>query len=282
MSKKSNSNRNYFPHEYTAKDDPKCERLIFEMGMEGYGIFWALLEVLRAQPDYTYPLANIPLAAYKYRTDPEKMRRVVFDFGLFVIIEDKIFFSNGLKRRMQPMDEGHNIAIESGKRGAEKRWGNRVENRVPINSPNRDPYSNKNRIDKNRIEENIDKKLSNESKESADKPHKVASKRTAFVAPPTENCSEDFLKFQQWVADNAPRVSQMKEPMTEEQLRRLKGKYSTEQICDILLRMHNYSDLQKKKISAYLTALNWLGRNPEFNTPKPTQQNEKKRIYKDL
>lgn len=72
MSKKSNSNRNYFPHEYTAKDDPKCERLIFEMGMEGYGIFWALLEVLRAQPDYTYPLANIPLAAYKYRTDPEK------------------------------------------------------------------------------------------------------------------------------------------------------------------------------------------------------------------
>lgn len=92
MAKKSNSNRNYFPHEYTAKDDPKCERLIFEMGMEGYGIFWALLEVLRAQPDYTYPLANIPLAAYKYRTDPEKMRRVVFDFGLFVIIEDKIFF----------------------------------------------------------------------------------------------------------------------------------------------------------------------------------------------
>ena len=53
MSKKSNSNRNYFPHEYTAKDDPKCERLIFEMGMEGYGIFWALLKGLRAQPDYT-------------------------------------------------------------------------------------------------------------------------------------------------------------------------------------------------------------------------------------
>lgn len=155
MAKKSNSNRNYFPHEYTAKDDPKCERLIFEMGMEGYGIFWALLEVLRAQPDYTYPLANIPLAAYKYRTDPEKMRRVVFDFGLFVIIEDKIFFSNGLKRRMQPMDDTHNIFVESGKFGAEKRWGNRDPNR----DPNGDPYSNKNRIDKTRIEENIDNPL---------------------------------------------------------------------------------------------------------------------------
>mgnify|MGYP002574856207 FL=1 len=41
----------YFPHEYNAKDDPKCERLIWEMGMEGYGMFWTLLEVLRAQPD---------------------------------------------------------------------------------------------------------------------------------------------------------------------------------------------------------------------------------------
>ena len=90
------TNRNYFPHEYTAKDDPKCERLIFEMGMEGYGIFWALLEVLRAQPDYTYPLENIPLVAYKYRTESEKVRRVVFDFGLFNVVDDKIFFSNGL------------------------------------------------------------------------------------------------------------------------------------------------------------------------------------------
>ena len=55
----------YFPHEYNAKDDPKCERLIWEMGMEGYGIFWTLLEVLRAQPDYTYPVANISIIARK-------------------------------------------------------------------------------------------------------------------------------------------------------------------------------------------------------------------------
>ena len=120
------------------------------------------------------------------------MRRVVFDFGLFVIIEDKIFFFNGLKRRMQPMDEGHNIAIESGKRGAEKRWGNRVENRVPINSPNRDPYSNKNRIDKNRIEENIDKKLSNESKESADKAAQSRKQTHGVCCSPLEEVTNYF------------------------------------------------------------------------------------------
>lgn len=173
-----------------------------------------------------------------------------------------------------------NVRSKAGKNGGAPK-GNQNARKHPKTSKNKQNKQNKQDVDVD-VDVNIDKKLSNESKESADKPHKAASKRTAFVAPPTENCSEDFLKFQQWVADNAPRVSQMKEPMTEEQLRRLKGKYSTEQICDILLRMHNYSDLQKKNISAYLTALNWLGRNPEFNTPKPTQQNEKKRIYKDL
>ncbi len=163
--------------------------------------------------------------------------------------------------------------------------GNKNAKKQPKNNPNsteKQPAetSNENENGNENGNEYINK-LSNESKESADKPHKVASKRTAFVAPPTENCSEDFLKFQQWVADNAPRVSQMKEPMTEEQLRRLKGKYSTEQICDILLRMHNYRRINDN-ISAYLTALNWLGRSPEFNNPKPTQQNERKPIYDDL
>lgn len=82
----------YFPHEYNAKDDPKCERLIWEMGMEGYGMFWTLLEVLRAQPDYTYPVANISIIARKYNADENKMRQVVFDYGLFTIIEDRMFF----------------------------------------------------------------------------------------------------------------------------------------------------------------------------------------------
>ena len=160
------TNRNYFPHEYTAKDDPKCERLIFEMGMEGYGIFWALLEVLRAQPDYTYPLENIPLVAYKYRTESEKVRRVVFDFGLFNVVDDKIFFSNGLIRRMQPMDEEHKSRSEGGKKGMANRW------------------KNKNRTDK--------KKLSIESKESTDKPCDGTTKRTAFVVPAIEIVKDYF------------------------------------------------------------------------------------------
>lgn len=171
----------YFPHEYNAKDDPKCERLIWEMGMEGYGMFWALLEVLRAQPDYTYPVANIPIIARKYNADPEKLRHVVFDFGLFSIVDDRIFFSNGLTARMQVIDDRRKRLSEAGRRGMAERWRSRheaSENSQAITTLLQ-PYNSK--VKKSKGE--YIKKHTNVCKESADKPRKVAAKREAFVAP---------------------------------------------------------------------------------------------------
>ena len=195
----------YFPHEYNAKDDPKCERVIWEMGMEGYGMFWTLLEVLRAQPDYTYPVANISIIARKYNADENKMRQVVFDYGLFTIIEDRMFFSNGLKMRMQPMDEKRNRQSSGGKEGAKKRWGNGGENRLPngypISSPNGLPYSNKIIIDKKRGDESkgdckgvaVKRESNNASATTgADKPRK---RRRPSPASPTPDEFEEIVRF---------------------------------------------------------------------------------------
>lgn len=187
----------YFPHEYNAKDDPKCEQLIWELGMEGYGMFWALLEVLRAQPDYTYPVANIPIVAKKYNADMDKMRRVVFDFGLFSIVEERIFFSNGLTSRMRVLDERRKRLSEAGKKGMAERW--RPRQNTPENShvnnlditPLLQPYN----IKENKSKVNT-KKLTNVSKESsADEPRNVAAKRGAFVAPTLEEVQE-YVKME--------------------------------------------------------------------------------------
>lgn len=116
----------YFPHEYNAKDDPKCERLIWEMGMEGYGMFWTLLEVLRAQPDYTYPVANISIIARKYNADENKMRQVVFDYGLFTIIEDRMFFFQRFKNAYATDGRKAQQTVERRQRGRKKavgEWG---------------------------------------------------------------------------------------------------------------------------------------------------------------
>jgi len=37
--------KNYFRHSFSALDDPKCQKLIETKGFEGYGKFWALVEL---------------------------------------------------------------------------------------------------------------------------------------------------------------------------------------------------------------------------------------------
>lgn len=101
----------WFRHDSNAKDDPKCVLLIDQLGLEGYGIYWVLVEILREQPEYTYPLALLPSLARRYNTTAEKMKAVVCGYGLFEIRDDKIFFSESLLRRM----ENYNLLREKRK-----------------------------------------------------------------------------------------------------------------------------------------------------------------------
>lgn len=112
----------YFPHDSNAKDDPKCVLLIEQLGMEGYGIYWMLIETLREQPDYTYPVANIPALGRRYNTTAEKVKTVVCNYGLFTVKDDKIFFSDSLNRRMLVLEEKRAKRSEAGRLGNAARW----------------------------------------------------------------------------------------------------------------------------------------------------------------
>lgn len=79
-----------------------------------------------------------------------------------------------------------------------------------------------------------------------------------------------YSKFNVWLAQHAPRVQQMKQPITEAQLNMLVSEYPKQDVMDILLAMENYADLHKKNISAYLTARAWLKRRiqvPQRHNP---------------
>lgn len=80
------------------------------------------------------------------------------------------------------------------------------------------------------------------------------------------NTDSMYSKFNVWLAQNAPRVQQMRQPITEAQLQALVSQYSKQDVMEILLAMENYADLHKKNISAYLTARAWLKRRS--NTPQ--------------
>ena len=111
----------YFPHDSNAKDDPKCVMLIEELQLEGYGIYWILIETLREQPDFRYPMKLIPALARRYFTTKEKMTAVIKGYGLFEIEDDEFFYSDSLLRRMQLVNEKREKAKLAGMKSGEAR-----------------------------------------------------------------------------------------------------------------------------------------------------------------
>lgn len=107
----------WFKHDSNAQDDPKCMTLIDQLGMEGYGIFWALIEKLRNESEFKLHISVCSSLAKRWCTSKEKVEAVVLKYGLFSIENDYIFYS---ERLSQSMNYRKRIATEN----ANKRWGN--------------------------------------------------------------------------------------------------------------------------------------------------------------
>lgn len=80
--------------------------------------------------------------------------------------------------------------------------------------------------------------------------------------PPKAEPHPDFVKFQEWVKENAPSVGQMKEPFTEKQFLKAKKEFGQKAMCVYLQKMHNWQGLKKNK-SANLTMRDWIRRDIE-------------------
>jgi hypothetical protein len=106
----------YFSHDSNAKDDPKILQLRMELGWEGYGLFWALIELLRNESDYRMR-THYKSIAFALQTQEDTIKKLINDFDLFVINE-QYFWSESLLKRMELKEERSEKARES----AKKRW----------------------------------------------------------------------------------------------------------------------------------------------------------------
>lgn len=110
----------YFPHFCNARHDRKLKRVQKELGIEGYGIYFMLLEVLREQTDLRYPLNEIDLLADEFGTSEQKVRVVICNYDLFQVDENQNFFSFKMIIYLQPYFEKSTRARDA----ANKRWNN--------------------------------------------------------------------------------------------------------------------------------------------------------------
>ena len=66
----------YFPHEIRTRNDEAVMELIECEGASGYGIYWALIEYLRTQEDYTGDVRILKTLARQLKTSVERQERI--------------------------------------------------------------------------------------------------------------------------------------------------------------------------------------------------------------
>jgi len=120
----------YFQHDYNGASDAKILFLRQQLGMEGYGIYWFILEQL-AQSGGFLPLKIIPVLAMQSQTQETKVNAVISSYDLFQIIDNE-FFSVRLNEHLNIRKH----LSEKGKQGALKRWANSPPISEPISIPN--------------------------------------------------------------------------------------------------------------------------------------------------
>ena len=108
----------YFSHDYNAANDTKILFLRHQLGMEGYGIYWYLIEQL-ANAGGKLPLELIPVLAMQMHCTDVKVNGVLMNFDLFTI-ESGEFWSDRLQEHLELRLK----LSASGKTGANNRWKN--------------------------------------------------------------------------------------------------------------------------------------------------------------
>lgn len=108
--------KEYFPHDYNARNDPKIENLLMEHGMTGLGVFWCLVEMLYEQ-DGRIPMSKTKAIAYALRIEHSMLLSIISDFELFEHDEAE-FWSNSINKRIK----NRTNVSEQRSKAAKRKW----------------------------------------------------------------------------------------------------------------------------------------------------------------
>lgn len=118
----------YFSHDSNALTDTKILNMRADYGLEGYGLYWAIIEMMRNEENFTLELNKNTYRAIKILTNTtiniEKfINDCIEDYKLFKKQDDK-FYSNSLLKRMEEkqkkQSEQYKKRAEAGRIGGVK------------------------------------------------------------------------------------------------------------------------------------------------------------------
>ena len=94
----------YIPHEVSMRTTSEVMKLIEKEGMTGYGIYWAVMEYLRAQDNYVGDMGAMKHLSRQLRVRLPKLKRIMENYGLFSCTETT-FLSPKLVEVMKPFED---------------------------------------------------------------------------------------------------------------------------------------------------------------------------------
>ena len=105
----------YFSHDYDTREDEKIIDMMAEMGWAGYGLFWAIVELLyknggKMRTQYNH-------IAFALNSHPEQVQQLIENYGLFQV-KKEFFYSKSINKRLSRRKE----KSEVGRANAYKRW----------------------------------------------------------------------------------------------------------------------------------------------------------------
>ena len=116
----------YYPHSANARNEDNMIRLRMTHGPAGYGVYHMLLERLRLSEGYICEL-DYDILSWDLDCSKDLIRSVIYDFGLFEIINDgQMFSSVDLDAYMRTMEQKAAERKAKAQAAANARWDNNV------------------------------------------------------------------------------------------------------------------------------------------------------------
>ena len=140
--------KTYLQHQSNSFTDIKIIKMRSKLGIESYGIFWALLELLFNEENKLC-IDDYSVLAFSLQCDEDKLKSVIEDFDLFVI-EDGCFYSKRLNNHIDTINSKSAKAKES----ASKRWNNANAKRTLSVRNAKYSIEDKSKEDKSKVKKN--------------------------------------------------------------------------------------------------------------------------------
>jgi hypothetical protein len=146
----------YFSHDSNAFHDPRIIKLRSKHGLEGYGFYWAIIEHLRNQKNYSLNIEDLDLLSFYMNSDESKIKQmlsVCLSIGLLKNENGKVF-SESLLNRMEKANKIREARSNSGKMGGRPK-ANGKQNESKIKAL-KESKVNKSKLNKSKLKNKLE------------------------------------------------------------------------------------------------------------------------------